>query len=362
MPSDTLNPHAYFAARTAELDQKRAATILDPHDAVSRRTIFFNPDEETAARIFQAFHSPYASLVTIAADHNTTVEGLSMWLARPEISRRLHTLKHAAASFLGLACTHRLQHAMQALTIILQEYADAACHAAGLEEGRGASPKEHNRRDRETARRASALLMRLALFNQSLRSPNERSELDRPLPRSSGGGARGSARAEGVVQAPLTEHTSNNDNPSLRLSTLDPLDRLPRCDINTIARTDAPSPTADPSDPTSNDQLLTEIQSLLHHLKSNTPTTPAPADEPSPQSQISNLKLPSPSSSSPTHSTTPSPPAPAPTHPNPLAPHAPFQSEISNFKLPSPPSPAPAAPQPQAKTARHPKSHHPRAP
>ncbi|HMN42922.1 MAG TPA: hypothetical protein PKE29_18930 [Phycisphaerales bacterium] len=171
LQSGTDGSRAYFADLNAKIDRAAAAAVLDPIDKRTRHLLFFNPDPEVEQRIFRALSDPYSSLATIAIEQHTSVEGLSAWMARPDIAQRIFHVRSSAAAFVSVASTMRLQHAMRALSVILCEYTDAACHAAGLAEGRGASPGEHIRRDRETARKACQLLMRLANFNQSLRSP-----------------------------------------------------------------------------------------------------------------------------------------------------------------------------------------------
>ncbi len=335
---------AYFASIREAQDRAAAAAVLDPINPRARHRLFFNPDPDTEDQIFRAFDDPNASLVTIAVEHNTTVEGLSAWMARPDIAQRLHHLKTAAADFISLTSTTRLIHARNALTVILCEYTDAACHKAGLEEGRGSHPGEHTRRDRETARKACHLLMRLANFNQTLRPPRHTENLRTPnslspLPRSSGGGREqdargsgGSATAEGAVGA---------------------------------VRTDAsPAP-----DDLSDADLLTQIQQLLAHIGATSPATAAPPNQGD-------------TAPTPEHAAATSTPSPMPTPPVSSAvsvpcpdADAPSEPAIDIVPLPPPSSTTPTTKSRSAPTAsaytntsshssdeRGPPSHHARAP
>ncbi|HVU63262.1 MAG TPA: hypothetical protein VHC70_04760 [Phycisphaerales bacterium] len=263
------------------MDQRKVQ--IDPDDPKSLRSIFFNPDLETSARIIQALLSPNNSLAGIARDHATTLEALSTWMARPDIAQRIHHMKRAAAVQHSLTATFQLAHAVKALVIILQEYCDAACHEAGLKAGRGSSPDEHNRRDRETARKACQLLARLAHFDQTIRPPRSPREniltpdhIPSIFPTSNGDTARGFAE-------------------------------MPQNPGGHAGAPDAPPPPAHPLPEEDPQALLTQITDLLAHLRNNplTPSTPPAASEPAaapssdnppppasaPPSETSDLKL-----------------------------------------------------------------------
>ncbi len=131
----------------------------------ARRVLGFDPDHETADKIFKAFYSHNSTFGDIAYDNGCSIEALSLWMARPDIAERMANLNSASAARLRLVGIHRLHHALEALSVILREFNDSACYEAAIQEGRGASASSHYRRDRETACRAAALVMRLANFD-----------------------------------------------------------------------------------------------------------------------------------------------------------------------------------------------------
>jgi hypothetical protein len=261
------------------MDQRKVQ--IDPDDPKSLRSIFFNPDLETSARIIQALLSPNNSLAGIARDHATTLEALSTWMARPDIAQRIHHMKRAAAVQHSLAATFQLAHAVKALVIILQEYCDAACHEAGLKAGRGSSPDEHNRRDRETARKACQLLARLAHFDQTIRPPRSPREniltpdhIPSIFPTSNGDTARGFAEMDTAASGAGAEHAEG----SPPLWSTPPLPRASGGGVGATATTEGAVQPAE-EDPQT---LLTQIQDLLAHL--NQPaTTPANPTAPLPR-------------------------------------------------------------------------------
>jgi hypothetical protein len=292
------NPYAGIAPHGDPSDYSRSLIppepkiridLDDPSDR-ALRSIFFNPDRDTSARVIQAMMHPDSSLAGIARDHATTLEALSTWMARPDIAQRIHHMKHAGAVHHSLAATFQLKHAVNALVIILQEYSDAACHAEGLKSGRGYSPDEHNRRDRETARKACHLLARLANFDQTIRPPrNPRENIRTPdtiptaLPTTNGSTAKGFATIDPDLSGPVPCAAGS-----------------PR----SSAATGTNTPDAEDIDP---EALLVEIKSVLSAVgappiqnprgnagatEATQPTAPTPiSSESTTPSEISNLKF-----------------------------------------------------------------------
>jgi hypothetical protein len=150
---------------------------LDIHNKSQRQDFItgFNPDPTLTNRIFSSFYEPNTSFADIAHQHNTTLEALTAWLARPDIAERMANLENACAARMRMVAIGRLHHAIEACTIVLREFADGACHEEGLKQGRGYSPAEHLRRDRENARKTSLLLLRLARFDPTRPRRTDRS-------------------------------------------------------------------------------------------------------------------------------------------------------------------------------------------
>jgi hypothetical protein len=140
---------------------------LDIHDPAQRDQFLggFNPDPTLTDKILKSFFDDHASLADIAGRADTTLDALTAWLARPDILARTRNFESACAVRLRITALNRLHHAVDACTIILQEFKDSACHEAAIQQGRGGSPSEHIRRDRETARKASQLMLRFATFD-----------------------------------------------------------------------------------------------------------------------------------------------------------------------------------------------------
>lgn len=176
------DPRAYFRSLIPPEPRDPAIDLDDPADC---KRIFFDPDPETTNKILLALYDPRTSLVDITLEHHTTLEALTLWLAHPEIAARIANLNSAAAQRNRMVATARLLHAVEALDNILNEYNDGACHKAAIAEGRAAGMDNHLRRDRETARKAAALMLRIARFDpdavpqinlNSLRRARSRSE------------------------------------------------------------------------------------------------------------------------------------------------------------------------------------------
>lgn len=332
-PAINLTP-----AQRAQAADPKPAHIPPANRLTPRaRDLFFDPPPEIANQIFSALLNPYFSFANTASEHNTTLEALSAWLARPDIAERIDNLTGALASRLRLITVDRLHHAVDACTIILQEYKDAACHEAGIREGRAGSADEHNRRDRETARKTSILMLRFARFDPLAHKTRARAGTDNTH--------RGQVH---VISPNSTTITLSN-----------PYAPHPPAPSPHSA---TPTPTPDVSTPAFS-PLHTVSLSTPHNLplkpEISDPELPDPQSSPPPsplKSEISNPEIsnppPSPLKSeisSPEISDPPPPPResqvsnpeiPDPRHAQPSSPPSREHSHGANSQSPAPPDPA----------------------
>jgi hypothetical protein len=154
--------HAPSHAPASSLDAPLPrADVAAPPSAIAP----FNPDPTLTDKILQDYFHGNATLGDLASQAGISLNALTAWLASPDILARTTNFESACAGRLRITALNRLHHAVDACTIILQEFKDSACHEAGIQQGRGGSPSEHIRRDRETARKTSQLLLRFATFD-----------------------------------------------------------------------------------------------------------------------------------------------------------------------------------------------------
>jgi hypothetical protein len=142
---------------TARVPTPTAAPIEAPEPRPLATTL--DPDPATTDTLLDQFISPQSSLASIAAVHGVTITALTLWMTRPDVADRLDTLASAAASHTRLAATHHLPCAVGALVGTSCEYTDR--HADPHDQG---EPMQSFPRRAESARRACALLFRLARY------------------------------------------------------------------------------------------------------------------------------------------------------------------------------------------------------
>ncbi|MBX3358356.1 MAG: hypothetical protein KF745_08005 [Phycisphaeraceae bacterium] len=122
----------------------------------------FNPSPDLAAKILDSVTDPTLTLRDVADLHHTTVEALVLWFAEPEIAERLDHIESTIARRTRIVAFNFLPAATIALGRSIDEHnADEAHFPVRSGDQRGL---ELRRRSRETARRAAALLLRLANF------------------------------------------------------------------------------------------------------------------------------------------------------------------------------------------------------
>ncbi|MBX3359813.1 MAG: hypothetical protein KF745_15465, partial [Phycisphaeraceae bacterium] len=109
--------------------------------------------------------------------HHTTVEALVLWFAEPEIAERLDQIESTIARRTRIVASNFLPAATIALGRSIDEHnSDEAHFPVRPGDQRGL---ELRRRSRETARRAAALLLRLANFTPG---PRRFTSTPRPAP------------------------------------------------------------------------------------------------------------------------------------------------------------------------------------
>lgn len=131
----------------------------------------FNPTPAQTDALIHHLCDPDHSLSSVANLHKTSLEALSLFIARPDIQARLLTLASAAASKARLDAALCLPGAVRTLRIDLSEYLEEAT-SSPVNPGSTES-LEQRRRARETARRGISLLLRIARFDPTkpIRAP-----------------------------------------------------------------------------------------------------------------------------------------------------------------------------------------------
>ncbi len=143
----------------------------------------FDPTPEVAAQVLHDIHDPGFTLFEIARTHGTTTVALDLWLLSPEISSQLDSSENACARRARLLSTDYLSAAVKSVHRILVAYNEDESH--NLYHPNSIQGHEQCRRNRETARRAVALLLRLARFHPNLPRPDRPESSAPPSPSSS---------------------------------------------------------------------------------------------------------------------------------------------------------------------------------
>ncbi|MBX3359452.1 MAG: hypothetical protein KF745_13615 [Phycisphaeraceae bacterium] len=187
----------------------------------------FNPSPDLAAKILDSVTDPTLTLRDVADLHNTTVEALVLWFAEPEIAERLDQIESTIARRTRIVASNFLPAATIALGRSIDEHNSDEAHfpvRAGDQRG-----LELRRRSRETARRAAALLLRLANF-----TPGPRHSTSTPRP----------AHAPSPTRTPTPAPSSQSIAPYPPTAPPDPLSPPPtpsRAPHPATAHTTAPS-------------------------------------------------------------------------------------------------------------------------
>ncbi len=125
-------------------------------------TISFNPDPATTDAILQAIAADYSlSLTDIANQHNTTIEALTAWLTREDIDERLTAIESACARRARLTAANHLPAVAHVAKQALEEASDVLRLPPDYRTQRSIALRI---RATESARKAAALLLRIANF------------------------------------------------------------------------------------------------------------------------------------------------------------------------------------------------------
>lgn len=108
----------------------------------------FRPAPEAAAAIFERIASGRESLADLAADHNTSLEALALWLESPDAQDRLASISAGLATFARIGALARIPAATGALHSILTDFnqrcARATAASAAASASATASPSNPN--------------------------------------------------------------------------------------------------------------------------------------------------------------------------------------------------------------------------
>ncbi len=125
-------------------------------------TFSFNPDPATADAILQSIAAEYSlSLTDIANQHNTTIEALTAWLTREDIDERLTAIESACARRARLTAANHLPAVAHVAKQALEEASDVLRLPPDYRTQRSIALRI---RATESARKAAALLLRIANF------------------------------------------------------------------------------------------------------------------------------------------------------------------------------------------------------
>lgn len=122
----------------------------------------FDPSPETTAALLADLADPALSMRALATLYRTTLDALCAFLARPDIAARVDQVESAYARHARFVAAAHLPAAARYLTRLLDEQVQIVTHAPVRPDNHKAL--ETRRRTLETARRAAALLMRIATF------------------------------------------------------------------------------------------------------------------------------------------------------------------------------------------------------
>ncbi len=122
----------------------------------------FNPDPATTDALLQSIAADYSlSLTDIAAQHNTTIEALTAWLTRDDIDERLTAIESACARRARLTAANHLPAVAHVAKQALEEASDVLRLPPDYRTQHSIALRI---RATESARKAAALLLRIANF------------------------------------------------------------------------------------------------------------------------------------------------------------------------------------------------------
>ncbi len=119
-----------------------------------------NPPSTIEGKLINDLADPNMTLGDVAYLHDLTLENLTLWIVRPDITERLKALTDSIYLRVRLAAINHLATTVNALNTMIGAYIDeerrAPVNPTSIQD------REQRRRARETARKAVALLTKLA--------------------------------------------------------------------------------------------------------------------------------------------------------------------------------------------------------
>ena len=207
----------------------------------------FSPSHQAAAAIIDDFGAQDLTLRDIADKYETTLELLTLWLARPDIARRLSAFESACATRARLVVANNLAAIANKLLHLLDE---AKLDHESIHRVPVATPHAFAARmqSRESARKTANLLLRIARFTPLARTGKPASAPPLPAKRGEDRLAKGQA-GEGTdahLDADAVQYTAAAPAtpPTRQREVTAP--SLP------AAPSEIPNPTSDIPNPTSN--------------------------------------------------------------------------------------------------------------
>lgn len=156
----------------------------------------FDPPPEIAQAVINDLIDPFKSFHAIATDRGTTIEGLTLWMQRPDIARRLDAVQSASARRSCIMASAYLPSCVYAVGSAVTTLSNEIIRASS--EPSTPIQQEQNRKGRETLIRLTRVLMQLAKFDPV------RTEATRPL-KTETDSARAAARSAGTDRSPHAE-------------------------------------------------------------------------------------------------------------------------------------------------------------
>ncbi len=253
----------------------------------------FRPSEPVIDEVLALCADPGLTLSDIALRHSTTIEALTLFIARTDIAERLESLHAAAASRARFIAANLIPMALDALTRVLRdsEAEDKADAAAPPENKR---TPELRQRARETTRRAASRILSLTTFNP----PRLFTVARAYQPVSSAHGVPRAARlpvpsADAQHESPATPPVLNapgaTGSSPARAGALGTHDSPPVPPVHPAQHSSLPAPDSIPF-PTSLPNLIPGRFSGLPNLPASPPTKHR-APHPQPRSPANLLKL-----------------------------------------------------------------------
>lgn len=167
------------------------------HDLVPRAHVF-DPSPDQADEALHDLACTYNSVMGVAAKHKVTIAALSAWTQRPDVKARLEAIEQFSLQRARMCAQDFLVRTIGALDLMIESYREEESNVP-LER----SLKGHavRLRQRENARRAAALIERIASIglpkSASRKSaPALAHETPSPVPQKSAGSASDFCAAE----------------------------------------------------------------------------------------------------------------------------------------------------------------------